>query len=107
MLYSIILPIKRAFESVFPKKTIDDAISLTKSIRNLVRSLKLSSDQMVTLTRIFRGVFSVFDILGQVISALVRVFMPATNGLKGFMGSIADGAATLGDYMQLKSYFCI
>ena len=101
--YSIILPIKRAFQEVFPPKTIDDAETLTKAIKKFVKTLQLSASQMTVVTRIFRGVFSVFDIIGQVVSALVRVLFPATNGLKGFIGSFANGAATLGDYIYAIS----
>lgn len=98
-LYSVIVPIKRAFESLFPKKTIDDAINFTGVIRKFVKTLTLSGAQMVTVTRIFRGVFGVFDILGQILSALIRVILPATNGVSGLARSFVKGAADIGDYI--------
>lgn len=102
-IYSVILPIKRAFQDVFPQRTIDDAITLTGKIRELAASLRLSAEGMVTVRRIFRGVFGIFDILAQTISALVRVLFPATNGLKGLIGSFANGAATISDYIYALS----
>ena len=102
-IYSVILPIKRAFQDVFPQRTIDDAITLTGKIKELAASLRLSAEGMVTVRRIFRGVFGIFDILAQTISALVRVLFPATNGLKGLIGSFANGAATISDYIYALS----
>ncbi len=102
-IYSVILPIKRAFQDVFPQRTIDDAITLTEKIKELAASLRLSAEGMVTVRRIFRGVFGVFDILAQTISALIRVLFPATNGLKGLAGNFAKGAATIGDYIYALS----
>ena len=102
-IYSVVLPIKRAFQDVFPPKTIGDAITLTEKIKELAASLRLSAEGMVTVRRIFRGVFAVFDILGQTISALIRVLFPATNGLKGLIGNFAKGAATIGDYIYALS----
>lgn len=102
-IYSFILPIKRALEDFIPPKTIQDAITLSEKIKDFTHSLILSAEQMVTVRRIFRGVFGVFDIAIQAISALVRVLFPAANGIKSFLGSFADGAATVGDYIYAIS----
>lgn len=102
-IYSFILPIKRALEDFIPPKTIQDAITLSEKIKDFTHSLILSAEQMVTVRRIFRGVFGVFDIAIQAISALVRVLFPAANGIKSFLGSFADGAATIGDYIYAIS----
>lgn len=102
-IYSFILPIKRALEDFIPPKTIQDAITLSEKIKDFTHSLILSAEQMVTVRRIFRGVFGVFDIAIQAISALVRVLFPAANSIKSFLGSFADGAATVGDYIYAIS----
>lgn len=102
-IYSFILPIKRALEDFIPPKTIQDAITLSEKIKDFTHSLILSAEQMVTVRRIFRGVFGIFDIAIQAISALVRVLFPAANGIKSFLGSFADGAATVGDYIYAIS----
>lgn len=103
VLYSIILPVKRAFQDLFPSGTITDAIKLTEIIRDFTRSLALNADAMITVRRIARGVFAVFDILAQIISALIRVIFPSTSGIRDFFKSFANGAASLGDYIYALS----
>ena len=105
-IYSFILPIKRALEDIFPSKTINDAITLTEKIKDFSKTLILTAEQMVTVRRIFRGVFSIFDLAIQVISALIRVLFPAVDGIKGFIGSFANGAATVGDYIYAIAQVC-
>lgn len=102
-IYSFILPIKRALEDLVPPKTVNDAITLTEKIKEFTNTLILTADQMVTVRRIFRGVFSVFDIAIQLISALIRILFPAADGIKSFIGGFANGAATISDYIYAIS----
>lgn len=100
---SFIIPLKRAFSDVFPARTMGDALTLTERIKELAATLRLSEEGMVTFRRIFRGVFSVIDIGVQIISSLIRVLFPATNGIKGFANGFFNAAATLGDYLYAIS----
>lgn len=106
IVYSFILPIKRALEEFIPAKTVNDAITLTEKIKEFSKTLILTAEQMVTVRRIFQGVFGVFDLAVQIISALVRVLFPAANGIKDFIGGFADGAATIGDYIYAIAKVC-
>ena len=103
IIYSFILPIKRALEDFIPPKTVQDAVTLTEKIKDFTHSLILTAEQMVTVRRIFRGIFGVFDIAIQIISALIRVLFPAANSIKSFLDSFANGAATVGDYIYALS----
>lgn len=99
VIYSYILPIKRALDDIIPKKTLDDAIALTAAISGIISTLKLSEDQMITVTRIFRGLFAVADILLNVVSSIIKAVFPAASGLKGLAGGILEVLATIGDYI--------
>ena len=103
LVYSFILPIKRALEDFIPPATIKSIEELTAKINDFVHGLVLGAEQMVTVRRIFRGVFGVFDIAVQLISGLVRALLPAGSSISKFLGSFANGAATIGDYIYAIS----
>lgn len=102
-IYSLVLPIKRAFESIFPPATMDGAVRLTANLKDLIATFRLTADQMVTVRRIFQGFFGAIDIAVQIISALARVLFPAVDGVKGLASGFAGSLATLGDYIYAIS----
>lgn len=67
----LLKPVQAGFRAVFPPMTAERLAELVQGFHNFVMSLKLSEEQMTKLARIFRGVFSIFDIGGTLIKKIV------------------------------------
>lgn len=68
---SVVKPINEAFRDIFPPMTAGRLYEITKSIKEFTENLKLSDENAKKLKETFKGVFSVFSILGKGISAVV------------------------------------
>lgn len=66
----VVKPFKDAFRDIFPAKTSQDLLNVTKAFKRLMQSLQMNSKQMTNIRRIARGVFSVFDILYSTLKSL-------------------------------------
>ena len=73
---AIIKPIKEAFQEIFPPLTANKLVSLTRSFAALVTKMEITKDEASKIKNIFKGVFSVFDILKQVIVSVFKVLSP-------------------------------
>ena len=96
-------PIAQAFRDIFPKSTIDDAIKLTGNFANLLAQLRISDEAADKLRRTFRGLFSIFDILGQAVSAFLKVFFPSIDTMSKFGDKVLDVSASFGDFIYALS----
>lgn len=99
---TIIDAIKDAFNEIFPRTKTGTKIiyDLTQGLYKLSENLKLTDEQGDKLRRIFKGVFAVFDILGQFISAvLAPVFNKLGLSIGNFGDNILDMAAGFGDWL--------
>ena len=96
---SVIKPIKGAFSSIFPPQTGKNLLQLTKSFESFTEKLILSESAGKNLRRTFRGVFSIFDILKQVFSAVVKAILPVGNSLTTFAGGLLNVTGTIGDFL--------
>ena len=91
-------PIKNAFDSIFPNETTwQGLVKATFEFSKFTNSLKISDDVADKIQRTFQGVFSVFDLIGQAVSAVARTiggFLPMigdfASGFLGATGSIGD-----------------
>lgn len=59
----ILKPIQAGFQAVFPPMTAERLAELVQGFNDFLKTLRLTDEQMTKLSRIFRGVFSVADIL--------------------------------------------
>lgn len=59
----ILKPVQAGFQAVFPPMTAKRLAELVQGFNDFLKSLRLTDEQMTKLARIFRGVFSVADIL--------------------------------------------
>lgn len=96
-LMQIVNTIKGAFRDVFPPMTAKRLFELTTGLRNLTERMKLSQSTMDNLRSTMRGVFAVFDIVGQVVKGVISMFaalVGATGagggGFLSFTGNVGD-----------------
>lgn len=99
-LLRILRPIKEAFSEVFPRLTGYRLSQISFNIRKLTENLKISGETADRIKRIFKGLFSVFYIVGRIIFEIAKVFVSLlTPVAKISSGSIIDILANFGDYL--------
>lgn len=89
-LKGILKPINEAFREIFPPITVEHLVSFTKRFKEFTENLIIGSKTADSLKRIFKGVFSVFDI-GR------KVLMSIADAIANLLGS--DGVASLGTFL--------
>lgn len=99
-LMGIVSPVKEAFSEIFPPITAQKLYDFTVGIRDLTEKFKISGETAEKLKSIFKGVFSIFDMGGQALSA---VFKPLIGFLGGDTASairsnLLTMAASVGDF---------
>jgi tape measure domain-containing protein len=96
---AILKPVSDAFHDIFPKKTADELLEMTKRFTAFAESLKPSPEAVDALRRIFGGLFAVFDIaktvIGEVIGLVFDLFGIAGEGSGGFVQFLAS----IGDFL--------
>ena len=97
-LMSIIEPIKEAFRDIFPPITGEQIYKFTERLRDLTANFKLSGEQAEKVKSIFKGLFSILNLIGKVIGG---VFSTAFKLLKSLVGIVStnfiDLAASVGE----------
>lgn len=103
-LLNVVIPVKEAFREIFPPLTGWQLTDLSAKFRTFTEYLILTDEEMALWKQQAKGFFSVFDLIGQAISAVVRTFAPLLKLLRldihfdlfrnGLMGqAISDFAA--------------
>jgi tape measure domain-containing protein len=96
---SYVMPIKDAWESIFPPITVQNLQSIAQAFLKITEAIKPSKKTMDELGRIFKGVFAVLDIgrmiIVEVWGVLMRLFGAASQGAGGFL----EVAANVGDFL--------
>ena len=95
-LMSIIKPVKEALREVFPKKTANDLLTMTKNLKDFTKSLKLSNENAKNLKATAKGFFSIFGIIKDFIGALVSGFKTSEKSSESLMTKILRLTASLG-----------
>lgn len=80
----ILKPIGQAFRDIFPKKTADDLIKMSKTFQNFTKSLIPSKETMANIRDIAGGFFAVLDIGKTILLGVV-------DGLKALFSSVGAG----------------
>ena len=97
-LMSIIEPIKEAFRDIFSPITGEQIYKFTERLRDLTANFKLSGEQAEKVKSIFKGLFSILNLIGKVIGG---VFSTAFKLLKPLVGVVStnflDLAASVGE----------
>lgn len=100
-LMSMLKPVKEAFENIFPPSTATklgaNLVSITRNFREFASHLKISDETADKLKRTFQGIFSVFDIVGQVVSGVAKIFVTLLGNMLGLTGGFLSVTARIGD----------
>ncbi len=101
-LLSVLRPLGWAFKAVFPVKSVETVNELIKKFNEFTKSLILTRKESKELQKVFRGIFSAFDIVFKIvksgINALGRLlghFTPITDGLGDIVVALANAITTL------------
>ena len=98
---TVITPIKEAFREIFPNDDPGKKIyNFIERLRDFTANMGISSDMAEKLKRVFKGLFSIFDIGRKVISTVAKSFvdLAKSNGVSSLATSLLDGVAAIGDY---------
>ena len=91
--------VKDAFDELFPSLTADRIYEFTVRIKEATENLQLSEETADKLKTIFKGLFSVFRIFGQIIKPIVKPIKAFFNELVGSGEAILDTAVSIGDWI--------
>lgn len=114
--YSLLLiaePIRRGFRDIFPYRDLNKGFeNVAKSLENFTSKLVISEETADKIRSTFKGVFAIFDILGQAFSALFRVIVPfnSTAGsilstILTFTSRIGEGIAAFSEFARTNNIF--
>lgn len=98
-LISICEAVGKAWREVFPPVTSDQVLNTVQSFRDLILSLRPSTDTLDKIQRTFRGLFSILSIGKQAISALLSPIGTLLSNFTGMSGGILDVTASFGDWL--------
>lgn len=94
---AVVLPLKEAFEEIFPPTTAKTLISIVTYLDDLVKGMTIAGTNAENLRKTFAGVFAIFDIAGQIIEAVVKAFFnligytgTADSSILSFTGSVGQ-----------------
>ena len=95
-----------AFRDIFPAMTSERLYEITTAFKGLTERLTLGDDTLDKLKRVFKGIFSIFNIFGQLFTVLhlvdnvVVAKMFQGGGLLEFLAKIGDRISELSDKLR-------
>lgn len=96
---SVVRPISQAWREIFPSRGYEGFVATLNKIKDFVDRSVLTTEAMSNLNRIAKGFFSVFKMIGQVISACVNALTGLSDRFSGIGVSIVDILARFGDFL--------
>lgn len=96
---SLIAPIKAAFHEMFPTPTLRSLTIFLSQMGKFTRSLKISEETAAKVTRVFKGVFAVFQIGWSVLTQLVNVFRTIFKTEESNGPGFLERLARIGDWL--------
>ena len=98
---SVIKPIKDAFREIFPPATAEQLFNITKGLKEFTAKLKLSDKGAENLKRTFKGIFSVFKLVGDIIKAVFKSISMLFGGVGDLGGGVLEVTAIIGDWLTM------
>lgn len=100
-LWKVIQSVKGAWDDIFPPMAGETLYQYTVQFRNLMESIKPSSEQLDLIKRSFKGLFAILDIGKQAIFAVIGAIgkLAGNGAMGGFINSILKGTASMGDFL--------
>lgn len=117
-LVSVLSPIKKAFQNIFPPTTSKQLYEMTKGFRDLTSHFKLSAQQSENLQKTFEGLFGIFKILFNVVSTVAHVLgsvlfavfgslsgpvLTLTGSIGSLISKLAEGTTNVGKFIKAAS----
>lgn len=99
----VVKPIKEAFDEIFPPATAARLLTLTYRFKEFTEKLVISEETADKIKRVFKGVFSVFNVLKTAIKGVLTVLSPFTKLFGSASSTLLDFAAAIGDYVTSVS----
>ena len=94
-----IKPIKEAFRDIFPPITGKNLMNLTVQFAHFAEALKPGRETIENLKRTFKGLFSVLDIVKEVIFGVVGVIGDLLGSVGEGRGGVLSFTASIGDIL--------
>jgi tape measure domain-containing protein len=97
---SILTTIGKAFRDVFPATTAQNLYDLTARFHDFIDSIKIGSQTLQNLHKIFEGLFSAVKIVWDVIKGAAGVIGDLVAAAFGASGGFLDLGARIGDFLS-------
>lgn len=91
--------IKIAFQSIFPPMTGYQLASLTWALKTFTDKLVITKDMASDIRKVFRGIFSVFDLVGMAVKFLAEWLFKLSGASKISGKGILKHAADIGNWV--------
>lgn len=111
-LKDIIRPVTEAFREIFPPMTGAKLVFISKSFKNLTENFKIGADTTERIRETFKGLFAALDIVGQVISTVIKGFatlfgvvLPAGDGLLYLTSSLGNLLVSFNESIKSSGIF--
>ena len=100
---SVIKPVMEAFDEVVPKLSSEQLYEFLSKFANITEKFKLTEEASNNLKRTFKGLFSLINVVKEVLFALGKVIAPVVGFILKLGEGILSVTAILGDYLLLIS----
>jgi len=104
-LMAILKPVGQAFRDIFPPKTGEDLINLTQKFVELTKRMMPSKETAADIRTTFQGVFSIFSIIGKIISGVASGFKALFDTVGGGDGNFLNFTASVGAMITAFNQF--
>lgn len=92
----IMKPVMRGFRDIFPRKNVDDLLSMSDAFKDFTKNLIPSRSTMKDIRDISSGFFSVLSIGKTILSGAIDMFKSLFTSVGGGKGDFLDFAANVG-----------
>ena len=99
-LKSILAPIAKAFREIFPATTAKQLYDLTFQFKEFAEKIKIGSDTAEKLKDTFKGFFSIFSIVGQVVKGFIGVIFDLVGAIGKGSGGFLSITAGIGNFLS-------
>ena len=98
---NVVNAVGSAFKDIFPGETTwQGLVKGTFEFSKFTHSLMFGEDTINKIKKIFEGFFSIFDLGGQAISAVVRTISGFSPELQSLANSFLDGAVSIATFIK-------
>lgn len=100
-LLSILTPIKKAFQEVFPPATAEQVFAISSKLEKLTEQFReFTTKHSGDVEKAFEGIFSAIDIGLSFVKSLGKGILDLAKNFTGFSGGLLEGAAAFGEWLS-------